>query len=348
MRASRSRGQTLGGERVAGEQDRARDVAPGGRGGETERAEHAGGARAEDAGDAELACQRGGVQRARAAEGHEREPARVDPALDGHQAQRTQHLGLGDADDALRAREQVEVELAGEPRHGALGGGALEREAARQRRVLEQAAEQQVGVGDRRRSARARSRRGRGRRPPRPAPRAGRRRGRARRSSRRPRRRCGCRAPAARAAVRRSRDRPSRRRSESSIRQTSQDVPPMSKHSTSLWPASSASSSAPPTPPAGPERTVSAAWAAARPESVRPPEDCMICGSGRPRACGLRGESAAGRSRAAARAPRRAPSWPCARTRGTCRPAQQESETWTCGRSSAISSPSSSSWDGWA
>ena len=56
----------------------------------------------------------------------------------------------------------------------------------------------------------------------------------------------------------------------------------MSKHSTSLSPASSASSSAPPTPPAGPDSTVSAACAHARARSVSPPEDCMICGSGSP------------------------------------------------------------------
>ena len=47
-----------------------------------------------------------------------------------------------------------------------------------------------------------------------------------------------------------------------SIRQTSQEVPPMSKQATSGSPASSASSSAPATPPAGPERTVSAACGA--------------------------------------------------------------------------------------
>ena len=56
----------------------------------------------------------------------------------------------------------------------------------------------------------------------------------------------------------------------------------MSKHSTSASPASSASSNAPPTPPAGPESTVRAACAHARADSVSPPEDCMIWGSGNP------------------------------------------------------------------
>ena len=56
----------------------------------------------------------------------------------------------------------------------------------------------------------------------------------------------------------------------------------MSKQSTSRSPASSAPAARPPTPPAGPESTVSAACAPARAASVSPPEDCMICGSGRP------------------------------------------------------------------
>ncbi len=66
----------------------------------------------------------------------------------------------------------------------------------------------------------------------------------------------------------------------------------MSKQSTLGSCASSASSSAPPTPPAGPERTVRAAWAAARAESVSPPEDCMMSGSGSPRARASLGQAA--------------------------------------------------------
>ena len=109
----------------------------------------------------------------------------------------------------------------------------------------------------------------------------------------------------------------------------------MSKHSTSGSPASSASSSAPPTPPAGPDRTVSAACAAAREASVSPPEDCMICGSGSPPARELLATGGAGRPRAAARAPRRAPSWRCARTRGRCPPGRTDSDTCASGSSSA-------------
>ena len=72
--------------------------------------------------------QRARVQRPRAAERHQREAARVDAALDRHHAQRAQHLGLGDAHDARGAGARVEPELAREPRHGALGRGAVERQ----------------------------------------------------------------------------------------------------------------------------------------------------------------------------------------------------------------------------
>jgi hypothetical protein len=119
------------------------------RGGQAERAQHPGGTRAQDALHSELARHRGGVQGPCAAERHQDEATRVDPSLDGHQAQGAQHLGLGDADDSLRAREHVEVELLRKARHDALGCRAVEREAARQGRDLEQVAEQQVGVGDR-------------------------------------------------------------------------------------------------------------------------------------------------------------------------------------------------------
>ncbi len=66
----------------------------------------------------------------------------------------------------------------------------------------------------------------------------------------------------------------------------------MSKHSTSRSPASSASASAPRTPPAGPESTVSAPCAAALAASVSPPEDCITSGPGQPHRVGLRAEVA--------------------------------------------------------
>ena len=52
------------------------------------------------------------------------------------------------------------------------------------------------------------------------------------------------------------------------------------------------------------------------PRSVRPPVDCMICGSASPRRDGLVAAGSRGRSRAAARARRRGRSSRCARTRG--------------------------------
>ena len=66
----------------------------------------------------------------------------------------------------------------------------------------------------------------------------------------------------------------------------------MSKHRTSGSRARPASSSAPPAPPAGPESTVSAAWAPAWAISVSPPEDCMTCGSAQPGRVRAIGQSA--------------------------------------------------------
>ncbi len=88
------------------------------------------------------------MQRPGAAERHQREAARVDAALDAHHAQRAEHRGLGDAHDSLRAGDRLELQLVGQARDRALGRGPVEREAAGERRVLEQPPEQQVGVGD--------------------------------------------------------------------------------------------------------------------------------------------------------------------------------------------------------
>jgi hypothetical protein len=48
----------------------------------------------------ELLGDRHGVQAARAAEGQQREVARVEALLDGHHPQRADHLGVGDPDHA--------------------------------------------------------------------------------------------------------------------------------------------------------------------------------------------------------------------------------------------------------
>ena len=69
-----------------------------------------------------------GVQPARAAEGQQREAARVDAALDGHDAQRADHLGVRDADDA-RARPRRAPSPSDVDR--ALGGVDVERRRRR-------------------------------------------------------------------------------------------------------------------------------------------------------------------------------------------------------------------------
>ena len=90
------------------------------------------------------------MQGAGAAEREQRVLPRVDAALDGHDAKRAHHLGVGDADDPLGAGERIEVEFAGERGDRALGCVAVERDAAGERRVGAEVAEEQVRVGHRR------------------------------------------------------------------------------------------------------------------------------------------------------------------------------------------------------
>ena len=192
----------------AREHHRAGGVAAALRGAEAERREDAAGARAEHPPDAELAGDRRGVHRAGAAEGQQREAARVDAALDGDHAQRPDHLLVGDPDDPLGGLQLPEAERAGEPRHRGPRRLGVELDAAGQPRVAREVAEQQVRVGDRRLARRrARNRRARARRRPSAARPAGRRRGRASRSSRRRRRPCARRPSAAGSGGRRSRAR---------------------------------------------------------------------------------------------------------------------------------------------
>ena len=124
-------------ERLPGEHHSARRVAPGGRCGEAERAQHPGGARHEDPLHPQLPRQRCRVQGAGAAERHQREAAGVDPALHGYRAQRAQHLGLGDAHDSLRAALWRKAERGGEGGDRALGGVAVELQSAGRRASVE-------------------------------------------------------------------------------------------------------------------------------------------------------------------------------------------------------------------
>ncbi len=69
---------------------------------QAERAQEARARRHDDGADAQLARERGGMQRAGAAEGQEREAGRVDTALHGHQAHGARHVGVDDGHDAAR------------------------------------------------------------------------------------------------------------------------------------------------------------------------------------------------------------------------------------------------------
>ena len=98
---------------------------------------------------AHLAHQGGGVQRAGAAEGAEREVARVEAALDQHRAQGADHVVVGDADDGERGVGDAAAEPVGEAGDGRVGGVGVEGHAAAEELVGVEAAEDQVGVGDR-------------------------------------------------------------------------------------------------------------------------------------------------------------------------------------------------------
>ena len=87
------------------------------------------------------------MQRPRSTEGDEREVARIVATLDGHHAQRTQHLRVDDIDRRLGI----------DPRERMLRRAAIEHEPAR--KLGRQPAEQEVRVGDRRPAARPVTRR---------------------------------------------------------------------------------------------------------------------------------------------------------------------------------------------
>ena len=132
--------ERLVGQLVAGQQHAALDVAAALGDDEPERRQHARRARAQDPRHAELLGDVGGVQAARAAEAQQRQLARVDAALDGHHPQRADHLGVGDAADALGALVQLEVERVGRASSTArLGRLAVELDLAAERRARRRA-----------------------------------------------------------------------------------------------------------------------------------------------------------------------------------------------------------------
>ena len=150
-----------------------------------------------DAADAQLAGQPGGVDRAGAAEGQQREPARVAAALGRDGPQRPHHPRVGDAVDALGGLRAGPCPAARRCGRGWRGGRPRRRSGPRPSASWPGAdvAEHDVGVGDGRlRCRRGRSRPARARRRRCAARRAGRPPGRGRRCCRRRRRprRCRC------------------------------------------------------------------------------------------------------------------------------------------------------------
>ncbi len=142
------RGQVVAG--VDPGQDRLHVVAPLAGHDEPEGGEHARGRRRDHPPHPELVRHRAGVQRPRAAEGDQGRLARVLAALDAHQPQGADHLLDGHLEDALGARLDLHPQLGGEAGDGGPGGIGVEGDAAAQGRVGRQAAEHDVGVGDRR------------------------------------------------------------------------------------------------------------------------------------------------------------------------------------------------------
>ena len=84
----------------------------------------------------ELVGDLGGVERPGAPERHQREVARVDPALDRDHAHRRGHLAVRDPHDPQRGIDHVQVELSRQRGHGPLGRSAVQRHVAGQRRPV--------------------------------------------------------------------------------------------------------------------------------------------------------------------------------------------------------------------
>ena len=189
-------------------------------------------------------------------------------------ATRTDPLGAGDGLESKLPRERADR---------VLGGLAVEPDGAGERRIRPEAAEHDVGVGDRRLAClRARNTAGPGtapalRGPTRSAPPG------SRHAIDPPPAPTVWMSTIASASGRPPTSRPAvSRTAPCSTTQTSHDVPPMSKQTRSVRPLRRATSAAAAAPPAGPESTVNDACRAASSAAARPPLDCMIRGSGSP------------------------------------------------------------------
>ena len=112
------------------------------------RREHGRHARHDHVADLEQARDVGHVQPGGAAEGDEREVARVDAAADGHERDALGHVGVHHPGDALGGGQHVGAQRLRQRRQRALGGRDVERDAAAQEIPgIEQAADE-IGVGD--------------------------------------------------------------------------------------------------------------------------------------------------------------------------------------------------------
>ena len=118
---------------------------------QAERAEHAGRARDHHAPDAERLGDLGRHHRPVAAEGDEREVARVAAAIGRDRLHGARHRGDRERQHAARRARQVEAQRARDLscKRGAAGIGLERKAAAGQRRVVD-VAERQEGVGQRR------------------------------------------------------------------------------------------------------------------------------------------------------------------------------------------------------
>ena len=99
--------------------------------------------------EAQQVQQAPGQQGARAAEGHERVVARVEPALDADLSDRVRLVPRGDFENSLGGPQRIETDRVSDPREPALGGVAIERDLTAEE-PRRNAAEGQVRVGRRR------------------------------------------------------------------------------------------------------------------------------------------------------------------------------------------------------
>ena len=100
--------------------------------------------------DAELRGERDGMHAAAAAEGDQREVARVVAAIERDQLQRVDHVVVGDADDAARRLDAVDAELGARRVERVVDRVHVGVDLAAAEIVAVDAAEREIGVGGRR------------------------------------------------------------------------------------------------------------------------------------------------------------------------------------------------------